>query len=101
MMLLNTNLLWIGFTVCVPVVMVKKKRVYRVALVTQYVSPLGVLAVHAAAPGLEEGSLRRIFDSRGLMAILRSLTSMRSSRWNSLIAFETASRVETIMFARS
>ena len=33
--------------------------------------------------------------------ILRLRVSMTPSRWNSLVAFETASRVEIIMFARS
>jgi hypothetical protein len=35
------------------------------------------------------------------MAIRRLRVSMRPSRWNSLITFETASRVEATMFVRS
>ena len=42
-----------------------------------------------------------ISANRGVTAILRFRTSIRPLRWNSLITFETASRVETIMFARS
>src|ERR671916_436444 len=81
--------------------MVKRNRVLRVALVVHGVSPPLRLDVYAAALGLEEVSLRRIFASCGVTDILRFRTSMRPSRWNSLITFETASRVETIMFARS
>ena len=50
-MLLNANLIWIGFTVCVPVVMVKKKRVCRVALVTHYVTLLASWPFMPPRPG--------------------------------------------------
>jgi hypothetical protein len=42
-----------------------------------------------------------MFNSCGVTDIVRLRTSMRPSRWNSLITLETASLVETIMFARS
>ena len=44
---------------------------------------------------------QRIFANLEWMVILRFCTSMVPSRWNSLITFETASRVEAIMFASS
>ena len=77
-------------------VVVTVEKTLRLALEVHSRSPLSFMPCSGSRQ-----CLYGVFANRGLMSILRFRTSTRPSRWNSLITFETASRVKKIMLAIS